>query len=259
MAKEERVASLSPKDYSEATGLFQGRGTVVEASFAIFDYDGKADPAPTAELVIQPEEGGEPVKQNWSVGKATDWMPSEDGKRLIAIGKANSINTSSNLALFITSLVNAGYPEDIGDDLGVLVGLEAEFTRVAAPKRPGLPTKEGEREKQVLIITEIYALPGEKKAAKGKAAAKPAAGKAGTKPTTTAATEETDSAEDQAMALVLEILTEKGEAVKKQQLSTLLFQKLKGNPEMKAIMQVAYSDDFLNSGPWSYEGGELSM
>jgi hypothetical protein len=256
MAKKQEGASLRPSDHSEATGLWQGRGKVAGAAFVMFDYGGKSDPKPTAQLNIQPEEGGDVVEQHWSVGKDTDWMPSEDGSRLVAIGRATQINTSSNLSILITSMVNAGFPEDkLTDNIGDLVGLDADFVRVAAPKRPGLPVREGQQESQILIVNEIFQLPWEKKAGK------PAAAKAA-KPTGKAATAEEageeESAEDLATALVVSILAEKG-SIKKQQLSTHLFKELKGNPRMKEIMQVAYSDDFLSEGPWTFEGGELSM
>ncbi len=254
MAKEQ-TASLKPSDFSEATGLWEGIGTVTAAVFETWDYGGEGPDTPAAKFTIQPEEGEE-VEQYFSVGKLADWKPSKDGSRLLAVGRATGINTSSNFALLLASLVNAGYPEEkMTDDIGDFVGLVANFMRIPAPKRTGIKPKEGQedRVKTILTVGEIIKLPWEKK---GKPAASAKTGK-------TAKAEAKDGGggdlDDEATALIIDILSENEGEVIKQQLPKFLFPKLKGNANMKAILQLVQSDDFLAVGPWGYEDGTLSM
>ena len=106
------MSILRPSGFSEGGGLLDDvNATVKEARFEIFDYQGKGNAAPSARFTLSLEDGSE-VSQNWSCGKATDWTPSEDGKTLVAIGRATSLNRQSNVALLLESIVNSGFPED---------------------------------------------------------------------------------------------------------------------------------------------------
>src|SRR5574343_428545 len=248
MAKEkEKTASLRPSDFSEATGLFEGVGEITDAMFVTWDYGGEGPDIPAAKFTIQPEEGDE-IEQYFSCGKDSDWKPSKDGSRLLAVGRATGINTSSNFALLLASMVNAGYPEDkMTDNIKDFIGLIANWMRVPAPKRPGLKPKEGQeqRERTILTVGDVIKLPWEKA---GKAAGK-------------AKDEDSGGGDDlteEAANLVMEVLVEQEGTVIKQQLPKFLFPKLKGNPNMKAILQLVQSDDFLGGDevPWSYEDGE---
>jgi hypothetical protein len=259
MAKE-KSASLRPSDFSESTGLWEGIGVISEAEFVIWNYGGEGPNTPAAKFTIQPEDGEE-VEQYFSCGKESDWIPSKDGSRLMAVGRATGINTSSNFALLLASMVNAGYPEDkMTDSIKDFIGLNANWMRVPAPKRPGLKQKEGQEQKERTILTvgDIIQLPWEKKPKAGsKAPAKAAKGKAAAKD------EEEDEGgdlEEEASTLIMEVLVEQDGEVIKQQLPKFLFPKLKGNPNMKAILQLVQSDDFLGGEvPWSYEDGTITM
>lgn len=254
MAKE-KTASLRPSDFSESTGLWEGNGTVTDAEFAIWNYGGEGPDTPAAKFTIQPEEGDE-VEQYFSCGRESDWMPSKDGSRLLAVGRATGINTSSNFALLLASMVNAGYPEDkMTDSIKDFIGLSANWMRVPAPKRAGLKPKEGQedRVKTILTVGDIIKLPWEK--------AGKADGKATAKGKSAAAAKEEGGGEleEEATTLVMEAVMDAGGELIKQKLPSALFPKLKGNPNMKALLQLVQSDDFLASGPWSYADGELTM
>jgi len=255
------MSLLNPKGFSEGGGLLDDiNATVKEARFEIFDYQGKGNAAPSARFTLSLEDGSE-VSQNWSCGKATDWTPSEDGKTLVAIGRATSLNRQSNVALLLESIVNSGFPEDrIGDDITIFEGMEAHFVRVPAPERKGLTKRTDAQgnviEQTVLVVDKIIKLPWEKKASapKGQAKAPASAPKA---PARAAA--EGEDLTEVASAAVLEILAENPDGVAKAQLPALLFKKLASHPKKAQIMQVAFKNEFLSSGSWTYDKGKLSL
>jgi len=255
------MSILRPSGFSEGGGLLDDvNATVKEARFEIFDYQGKGNAAPSARFTLSLEDGSE-VSQNWSCGKATDWTPSEDGKTLVAIGRATSLNRQSNVALLLESIVNSGFPEDkIGDDISIFEGMEAHFVRVPAPERKGLTKRTDAQgnviEQTVLVVDKIIKLPWEKKASapKGQAKAPASAPKA---PARAAA--EGEDLTEVASAAVLEILAENPDGVAKAQLPALLFKKLASHPKKAQIMQVAFKNEFLSSGSWTYDKGKLSL
>lgn len=255
------MSILRPSGFSEGGGLLDDvNATVKEARFEIFDYQGKGNAAPSARFTLSLEDGSE-VSQNWSCGKATDWTPSEDGKTLVAIGRATALNRQSNVALLLESIVNSGFPEDrIGDDITIFEGMEAHFVRVPAPERKGLTKRTDAQgnviEQTVLVVDKIIKLPWEKKASapKGQAKAPASAPKA---PARAAA--EGEDLTEVASAAVLEILAENPDGVAKAQLPALLFKKLASHPKKAQIMQVAFKNEFLSSGSWTYDKGKLSL
>ena len=253
------MSILRPSGFSEGGGLLDDvNATVKKARFEIFDYQGKGNAVPSCRFDLQLEDGSE-VSQNWSCGKATDWQPSEDGKTLVAIGRATSLNRQSNVALLLESIVNSGFPEDrIGDDITIFEGMEAHFVRVPAPERKGLTKRTDAQgnviEQTVLVADKIIKLPWEKKASAPKALAKAPA----SAPKKAPAAEGEDLTEV-ASAAVLEILAENPDGVAKAQLPALLFKKLASHPKKAQIMQVAFKGEFLSSGSWTYDKGKLSL
>jgi hypothetical protein len=244
--------SLRPSTYTEGSIFNDIDFEVIVAKFAMYDYGGKSDRGPAPAIVLDLDVGSDkPISQAWSVGKAADWMPSEDGKRLLAIGKQKALNTSSNAAMLLTSMVNAGLPEDmLGEDIGVLVGLRGHMDRIPSPKKRG-DLKEG-KEDTVLLVTSISSLPGEKKAA-----AKGKGGKAA------AAKEEASPSKDEedAVNAVIEVLSEEPGPVPKKALATKLLPKIMTFPNKTAVLKLAVNDEFLSGAdrPWVYSGGELSL
>ena len=121
------------------------------------------------------------------MGNPNDWLPSDDGSQLVAVGGVTGIRATSNGGIFIKALVDAGFPVDkIGDDITILDGLQAHVIRIPAPKRAGLKKdKKKDFEDTILIVGEIKALPWEKsQPAGGKkktTASKKSAGKTKTK------------------------------------------------------------------------------
>lgn len=254
------AASLNPEDMVEGGGLVDDvDATITEASFDMFDYNGKVVPGvPSLKAILSVE--GDEVTQFWSMGNAKDWIPSDDGSQLISVGTANGIRLSSNGGIFLKSLIDAGFPADkLGDDITVLGGLEGHFIRVPAPKR-NIPGKEKSKfEETILTISEISKLPWEKtkpKAApKGKAKATKAKGKAKPK---AAPEEDAGDIGEKTTGAVMEILSVEG-TVEKKALPGIIFKIRKDDEDRNAMVKMVFDEEFLSAGPWEYDDGVLVM
>ena len=247
--------SLKPSEAVEGGGLLDDVNVeLTKPRFEMWDYQGKiANPVPALVIDLVPQgddEDAEPVMQAWSMGSAKDFVPSKDGKKLNPIGSRTAPNSSSNGMLFISSLVNSGFPEDtIEDDIDFMEGTVAHVQRQPAPKRPGLVRKEGDREPTYLAVTEIISLPGEKAKKKtgGKAVAKKSVGK-----------KSAGGIKGKTIAAILQALEDNEGEVTKQQLPAILFEALKSDPEINEAVNMVFDDGFLGSGPWSYEDGVVT-
>ena len=248
--------SLNPETFLEGGGLVDDVDVVVkDAKFVMWDYNGKI-PQPSPALCLTMEVEDEEVLQYYSMGSAKDWLPSEDGAQLLSVGTATAIRKTSNGGIFLTSLIDSGFPvEDLGDDISVLDELQAHMIRVPAPKRGGLKQEEKKYEQTILIVSEIIAMPGEKKKPTGAPKKKTAKGKAKPKPKSKKEEPEGDASEKATM-VIMSILEEEGTITKKD-LPGKLFQTLKSDPDRNAIIKLAFDDDFLDDGPWTYEDGTL--
>lgn len=241
------MPSFRPSTFVESSGLWTGRGKIGSARFVLFDYNGKrAVAVPALKAVIKPADENDTIDQYWTAGRPEDWQPSSDGKFLNPVGKATALNTGSNLAQFLAELVNAGFPEDLLDagDASVLDGLDADFDRVQGPERTFKEdgkdvTKRGE----ILVITKIHAMPGEKPA-KGKGKGK-ASG---------------DDVTVKAETALLKILAENGGEVAKKDLPKMIFDAIPaGDPDRGTIMGIVLDEAFLGGGSWTYADGMLKL
>lgn len=259
------MSMFKPSDMSEGGGLLDDfDGTITEARTVMFDYQGSGPSTPSILLKIKTEDG-EAIDQNWSVGKASDWQPSEDGKKLIPIGRATSLVASSNAGILMASIVNAGFPEDkIGDDISVLEGLKAHFIRVPAPERKGIvqtPRADGKTfEKTILTVSRVLQLPWD--------AAKPVAAKvtppkgkpaASSKPAAAAAS--TGDIQAEAVGILLAILSDNDGTVEKKALPGLVMKAAADNPNKSKLVQTIFSDAFLGQEGqgWIYADGTVVM
>lgn len=261
------AASLNPEDHIEGGGLIDDVDVeITEARFDMFDYNGKAAPAPALRVEMVTEEDEKDI-QYYSVGNAASWAPSDDGSQIMAIGKDTALRMTTNCGILLKSLIDAGFPGDkLGDDISILDGLKCHVLRIPAPKRSGLntvPAAEGEKkfEKTILIVSEILTLPWEK-AAKKKASKKSSGGGAAKKK---AATKKAVPAEDEAdlnesaTEAIMGLLAENDGSITKKELAGKLFQSLKGDSNQGAIVKLGFNDEFLSEGPWDYEDGTLTM
>lgn len=254
--------SLKPTTYIEGTGLIDDVDVIIkEASFAMFDYNGRLPAVPAAKLILDEGDGVETI-QYYSVGKASDWMPSEDGKSLTAIGKATALVKSSNWAVFVTALVNAGFPENkIENDISIFNGMEGHVSRVAAPERKGLKKEKKDYEDTILVFDKLHKLPWEKPKKKS---GPPSGAGVGT---TTTSTKKKDSkkkeesgsnVEEKATEFILEILSQNPDGIEKNKLPTLAFKLRKDDPDRNGLVKMVFEDAFLSSVPlWKFENGKI--
>lgn len=260
----EQVASLNPDNFVEGGGLIDDMDvTFKECLFDMFDYNGKVVPGvPSLKITMKMEDDEEAV-QYYSIGSSNDWIPSEDGSQLVAVGKASNIRMTTNGGIFLKALIDAGFPVDkLGNDITILDGMQAHVIRVPAPKRPGLQKKEradGKKfDETILIVSEILTLPWEKSKPKGAPKGKAAGGKKAASVEKKAAPKATETEEDSdaATMAVLSILEEVGTITKKE-LPGKIFQTEKENPDRNAIVKAVFDNAFLEAGPWDYEDGVL--
>lgn len=256
--------SLKPSDATKGGGLLDDEDVkVVESKFVMFDYGGKAQPVPALHWKLDAMDGSEPLSQYWSMGKATDWIPSDDGKELVPIGRATQLVESSNGMVLITSAINAGFPESkLGDDVTIFEGMECHVNRVAAPERKGMVNRK--ENQTILTVSKIHKMPWEKDTTTKKGKAK---GKGGGKAAAKEATETSASLEEIATEFILNILSDEErmashypDGIPKAKLAPEAFSVFAvGDPNRSAIVQLVFKDEFLSAGPWKYEGGKVTM
>jgi hypothetical protein len=267
--KGEQVMSvLAPSSYVEGSGLIDDVDvTFAEVRVVSWDYNGKvAVPVPALKINMSMEDGTL-HEQYYSLGKASDWQPSDDGKQIIAVGKATGLTSSSNAAQLIQSMVNCGFPEaKITEDVTCFEGLNAHMSRIPAPKRGGAPKPPREDgrvfEDTILVVGSIISFPWDKKAAKGKpatagtaASAKPATAKA--VPAAAAAT--TDDLDERCAEVLMEILAANPNGMKRAQIPGAAFKLVAKDPNKNKIVTRIFAEDFLSNGAWTYANGEVSM
>jgi hypothetical protein len=164
--------------------------------------------------------------------------------------------------------VNCGFPEDkIERDISVFEGTTVHVNRVPQQARPGLVAAPGAKAKDILVVTKIHQLPGEKAAVGKKAAGKktamaPAAVSSGVAAGAGGAGSN-GAAHEKAIETVLAILTSKGGTIKKLAIAQEAFKLMqaKNDPHRNEVCQLVFKDDFLGAPgmPWSYTGDVISL
>lgn len=165
--------SLRPSTFSQGGGLIDDVDvTVNRARFVSYDFEGKSDVAKLCLMLALVDAEGAEHPQYFSAGDLQYFAPSEDPKNeelngvtIVQVGEKTSLNGGTNAALFLNSLVQAGFPEDKLDegDIRVLEGTVMHVNRVPQPKRGNLPKRPGQEGKElmVLVCTAIKSMPGE--------------------------------------------------------------------------------------------------
>lgn len=255
------AANLNPETFLEGGGLIDDVDvTVLEARFESFDYNGKAEePIPALKLKVQAADTE--VEQYYSMGAMKDWIPSEDGKQLLAVGSATAIRLSSNGGIFLKALVDAGFPADkLGDDISILEGMQCHMIQVPEPERSMKKTEaQLEREKKfgpktILVVSEVQTLPWEKKKPAGKPGGKKVAGKK------KAAKKEENNIdiETKATDVINTLLAEAG-TLTRLELPAKIVAAMKDDADRIEIVKMVFdpSEEFLKNGPWTYDEGTL--
>tara|TARA_Y100000310_G_scaffold120427_2_gene119202 strand:+ start:5683 stop:6459 length:777 start_codon:yes stop_codon:yes gene_type:complete len=238
--------SIRPSDFAEGGAVPVDRNlTWKKCLFNLFDYQGKA-PATVAAMIVYVDDDGQEFEQQYSVGDPERFMPSSDGKTLVATGEAQSLSKSSNFSLLMNALINAGFPENrLSDDISTLDGLYTFNIGLPEPKRAGLArvavAGEPQREKVLSVPSQILRLPGEK--GKGRAATRV--------PAATAGEEDGGGDEDaditaKALEFVASHLDGDG-VTTRQKLAVAVFKDLAKDPDKDAIAGLIFVPEFAGA------------
>lgn len=177
----ERV-SMNPDTFT-AGGLINDIDiTITDAQTTVWDMNGAVSPDTPFLAVEMTDANGTAHVQYYSAGKPEDWQPEESGEGFVSPSGKTGINGTTNLGMFLTSLVDAGFPKELFNEgnLKVVVGTQAHVLQKVLERQGLIRTgKNASRPNQVLLVSKIHALPGaDAKAQSIGKGAKPAPGKA---------------------------------------------------------------------------------
>jgi len=250
--KERRGASLKPSDAASGIMLDDVDATLETLRFT--DEPPTGYQAGSLFLVVSfSGKDIEDASQHYSAGSLDRFVPSGDGLRAVPADEDDydedgdptiSLVKSTNAILFLKSIVDNGFKEDdIGDEVDVFEGLDVHLRQVPQPKRSGLD-QDDDKPRTILLVTKINATAGERKA-KGKGKSKKAA--PASEGVTVKATE-----------LVIAAVASSENGIAKKDVLIEAFKALAKDDDRKEVIDLIKTDEFLESGPWTYEGGNLS-
>lgn len=251
------TVSIKPSEFVEGGAVPVERNLHwKECRFNIFEYkkkSGEVVAKTTALRVTYVDDDDQEMEQQYSVTDPERFIPSADGKTLVAIGSAQNLSKSSNFYLLMNALINSGFPENkLSGDVSVLDGLYTYNIGLPEPKRVGLARQvvEGEtvRERVLSVPSKILSLPWEKKG-KGKGA-KAAASAAPAEDVT-----------EKALAFVGKVIDAAGGPVSRQDLAVKLFKDLAKDPDKDAIAGLIFKPEFsaaLLANGFSVDGEDIS-
>ena len=253
------AGNVSLLNYGEGGGILSDAiVTLRDPRFIMGDYGGKSQVAvPMLRLpMVEIGEGGDELEhvQLFSVGGAKDFIPDDTGLGLVKVGTKDAIVKNSNFAVFMQSIIDAGFPPEktIDNDISWINGIKCHVTRKAVT-REGMADQK--KDATVLVVDKLYL--DEKGAAK-KGVGKAAAGKATAAP---AKAELDEGLVEEAKAILMEVLLgEDSGPLAKNKLMPAALAVLKGNPNLRGIIGILVKDEFLTlCDGWQYEGGVLTV
>ena len=248
---QQQVISFNPDTFVRGGMLDDADVTINTLRLVEWDYNGNVDvPCLALHLNAVDSEGNE-HDEYLSAGDIKRLKPSEDGKKAISVGGATGLNMNSNAGIFLTSLINGGFPKDrVSNDLSVFDGTLVHVRRIAQAQRAGFqPTRKEGREATVLTVEKVISLPGEQKTGKGKgkgaASSKTAPATAAGSATAPVADSDLDA---KTVTAVAGILATNNGTTNKSLLPSLLFAALKDDPDKAKAVQLAFNPIWLGSG-----------
>jgi len=245
------VVSIKPSSFTDGGGLIDDvDATLTDIRYVMYDYDGKADePVPVAKTVWDVD--GEEQTVMYSVGGSGDFQPNDTGLALESLRSRSNLTKTSKYAMFIMSLIAAGFPEPSMDDndISCLNGTKVHLLRKAVEYK-GISKKEG-KDSNVLLVSKLISMPGEGvSAAKGKGKGK-AKGKAAAAP---------DGLEDLVVGEIQTLLINADGTLTKKDMLTALLKADAIKPAKAAALKMANDDGWLSGrGEWSVADNTLTM
>jgi len=254
--KEQRGASLKPSDAASGFSLDDVDVTLEKLRFTDEPPGTYQAGSLFLEVTFSGKEIEEGASQHYSAGSLDRFIPSDNALKAVPAdpedydedgAPAISLVKSTNAILFLKSIVDNGFDEeDIGDTVDVFEGLNVHLRQVPQPKRSGLDA-EGDKAKTILLVTKINATAGERKAkGKGKAKAKATADPASTDVT------------EKATNTVIAAVAVSDNGISKKDLLVESFKALAKDDDRTAVIAEIKKEEFLEAGPWTYEGGTVS-
>jgi len=239
------------------------------------------DPDTPLFLVEMTDVNGTAHNQFYSLGKSEDWAPSANGEGFVSVSASDrrtphktSINATSNLGMFLKSLVECGFPTDVlatgnlKSIIGTKVHVLMKQTDRKSLRRAG---QDSSKPTGVLLVSKIHSLPGAdtKKAPLGKAATGTAATTkaAGGKPNGAAKTTASDT-ESEIDAKLIEGLQEalaESDTLPLKDVMKIAVSKFKGtnlnSDAIKRSRNMAFLDQFKGDGyeGIKFDGSEFSL
>jgi len=257
MEKGKEKVSFNPTNITTAGFIDDVTVKFVNCRAENTDYEGRGSmiiPAFVADLQ-DPDDENNVQTQYWKAGDPEHWEADENG--FAAIGTKTKLNGKSKFVQFVLSCVNSGFDaEKIENDVTVFEGMVAHVISIEETYK-GLKNDDGtDRTGNNLIVDRIEVLPYEK--SKGKTSKKSGGGKKETAVESDGGVGGGDANADAAIAFVMGKLAEAGEdGVAKKD----LFKQAFADPDLKKakinqdVSKLVYMDEFLSSGPWTYEDG----
>lgn len=231
-----KALSLKLDDMSSGGGgiLADTKARLNKVRFGMETYRGKAAPAPALMIEYTDLEQEQDFQQSWTVGSASDYTPSEDGKQLM--GK-KPIRLSSNFGIFMKYLSDAigadELAEHVTDDSSAIEGMEVHFIQIPDERPTAEPRKDPKTGKEypatIPVIDQVMVKPWDK-----------AAG---------AATETAPSNEDLqkvAVEIIKGILKDNPNGMDRNALAGVAFQKADKSVKTDLVQLIATNDAFVS-------------
>jgi hypothetical protein len=160
--KPQRI-SMNPDTFT-AGGLINDVDiTITDAQTTVWDMNGAVSPDTPFLAVEMTDANGTAHVQYYSAGKPEDWQPEESGEGFVSPSGKTGINGTTNLGMFLASLVEFGFPKENFDDgnLKVMIGTQAHVIQKVLERQGLIRTgKNASRPNQVLLVSKIHTLPG---------------------------------------------------------------------------------------------------
>lgn len=265
--------SLKPSDAQAGGGILEAvndTDAVIKACrFTLWNYNNPSIAASPFLSVTYGFDDGSDFEQKYKCGDAKFLVPSQDGKEIVPVDPSTDrtgLPDGCNALIWLTDIINAGFPEHlVGRDVSVFEGARVHLNVKPQPKRPGLANQDPTKNKDILVVTKIHALPGAGagtvgKTVKGKTkTAAPVANQPVAAPVGAAS----EAVQARAIDVVMEILANKGGSVPKVAIANEAFKILQAakDPLRNDVSKLVFKDEFLSGDdvPWQFDGTTVSL
>jgi hypothetical protein len=254
--------------------------TITDAGTTTWDMNGAVDPSTPFFVAELTDENGNQHTQYWSNGQPADWQPDESGEGFVSPSGKTVLNNSSNFAMLLQSLVDAGFPKEQFDDgnFKVIIGTKCHVIQKTLERQGLIRTgKNASRPSTVLLVSKIYSLPGadtantparttgSKVPAKTASTAKPAGGKPNGQAAGATAAIGVDELDEHIVTALKLHLAEAGGPVPAKVIAKAVFEYFNANdmkPSANKAVARSSKQEFralLNDNGFVYDGSTLAL